>query len=62
IGTDEEALIEILASRSNKRLKAINENYQTLFNRALEKDIVGDTSGYLKKLLVALSQGKRPES
>ncbi|CAF2047091.1 unnamed protein product [Rotaria magnacalcarata] len=61
-GTDEEALIEILASRSNKRLKAINENYQTLFNRTLEKDIVGDTSGYLEKLLVALSQGKRPES
>ncbi|CAF2904300.1 unnamed protein product [Rotaria sp. Silwood2] len=61
-GTDEEALIEILASRSNKRIKAINENYQSLFNRTLEKDIVGDTSGYLKKILVILLQGQRPES
>jgi hypothetical protein len=28
LGTDEETLIEILASRSNQRLKAINETYQ----------------------------------
>ena len=28
LGTDEEVLIEILASRSNKRLKAINDLYQ----------------------------------
>jgi hypothetical protein len=28
LGTDEETLIEILASRSNERLKAINETYQ----------------------------------
>jgi hypothetical protein len=27
VGTDEEALIEILASRSNKRLQAINDLY-----------------------------------
>ncbi|CAF0825966.1 unnamed protein product [Adineta steineri] len=61
-GTDEEALIEILTSRSSKRIKDINDQYQTLFNRTLEKDIVGDTSGHLKKILVALVQGHRPET
>ena len=33
-----------------------------VFNRTLEKDIVGDTSGHLKKLLVTLAQGDRPET
>ncbi|CAF0830960.1 unnamed protein product [Adineta ricciae] len=61
-GTDEEALIEILASRSNTRIKAINNLYQQLFNRTLEKDIVGDTSGHLKKILMVLAQGDRPET
>jgi hypothetical protein len=28
LGTDEESLIEILASRSNERIKAINDQYQ----------------------------------
>ena len=28
LGTDEETLIEIIASRSNVRLRAINEKYQ----------------------------------
>ncbi|UJR35955.1 hypothetical protein I4U23_028696 [Adineta vaga] len=61
-GTDEEALIEILASRSNKRIKAINDLYPQLYSRSLEKDIVGDTSGHLKKILVTLAQGNRPET
>ncbi|CAF2947711.1 unnamed protein product [Rotaria sp. Silwood2] len=62
LGTNEEALIEILASRSNKRLQAINDLYSKLFNQSLEKDIISDVSGHLKKLLVALIQGQRPES
>ncbi len=33
-----------------------------VFNRTLEKDVVGDTSGHLKKILVALLQGQRPET
>lgn len=28
LGTDEEAIIEVLASRSNKRLRNINETYK----------------------------------
>ncbi len=33
-----------------------------VFNRSLEKDISGDTSGLLKKILLALLQGERPET
>ena len=33
-----------------------------VFKRTLEKDIVGDTSGHLKKILIALLQGQRSES
>jgi hypothetical protein len=33
-----------------------------VFNRTLEKDVVGDTSRHLKKILVALLQGQRPET
>lgn len=33
-----------------------------VFNRTLEKDVVGDTSSHLKKILVALIQGQRPET
>lgn len=33
-----------------------------MFNHTLEKDVVGDTSGYLKKILVALLQGQRPST
>ncbi|CAF3586615.1 unnamed protein product [Rotaria sordida] len=62
LGTNDEALIEILASRSNKRLRAINDQYAKLFNQSLEKNIVNDTSGHFKKLLIALLQGQRSES
>ncbi|CAF4219276.1 unnamed protein product, partial [Didymodactylos carnosus] len=58
IGTDEETLIEILASRSNARLKAINDMYP----KTLEKDVSSDTSGSFRRLLVALLQGRRPET
>jgi hypothetical protein len=33
-----------------------------VFKRTLEKDIAGDTSGHLKKILLGLLKGQRPES
>lgn len=33
-----------------------------MFNRSLEKDIAGDTSGHLKKILLILAKGERPET
>lgn len=34
----------------------------TVFNKDLEKDIIGDTSGHLKRLLVSLVQANRSDS
>jgi len=62
LGTDEDALVEILCTRNNKEIHAIRDAYKTLFKRDLEKDIRGDTSGHFEKLLVSMSTGGRLES
>ncbi|XP_075405415.1 annexin A13 isoform X2 [Tenrec ecaudatus] len=61
LGTDEAVLIEILCTGSNKEITAIKEAYQRLFARSLESDIKDDTSGNLRKILVALLQANRDE-
>ncbi len=33
-----------------------------MFDRSLEEDIVSNTAGHLKKILIALIHGQRPES
>ncbi|KAG8515513.1 Annexin A13, partial [Galemys pyrenaicus] len=61
LGTDEAVLIEILCTRTNKEIIAIKEAYQRLFDRSLESDVKGDTSGNLEKILVFLLQANRDE-
>lgn len=60
IGTDESILIELLTTKSSEEIIAAREAYKTLYNRDLEKDIIGDTSGDFKNVLVALLQAYRP--
>ncbi|KAK5864449.1 hypothetical protein PBY51_015690 [Eleginops maclovinus] len=60
-GTDDEVLIETLASRTGEQIKNIVKAYKKEFNGKLEKDICGDTSGHYQKLLVILLQGSREE-
>ncbi|XP_055328859.1 annexin A4-like [Paramacrobiotus metropolitanus] len=62
LGTDEETLVEILCSRTNAELYAIKLTYQKLFNKDVEKDISGDTSGYFRRLLLAEFQIPRNET
>ncbi|XP_072321555.1 annexin A2-like [Eucyclogobius newberryi] len=61
LGTDEEALIELVCSRSNEEMLNIKKVYRDLFKKELEKDVAGDTSGDFAKLLLALLQTKRDE-
>uniref|UniRef100_H3AKK1 Annexin n=1 Tax=Latimeria chalumnae TaxID=7897 RepID=H3AKK1_LATCH len=61
LGTDEECLTEILASRTNKEIKEIVKAYKEEFQDDLEGDIASDTSGDFEKALLALAKGNRSE-
>ncbi|XP_078509746.1 annexin A6 isoform X2 [Lissotriton helveticus] len=61
IGTDEKCLIEILASRTNEQIHALVAAYKDAYDRDLEPDVLGDTTGHFKKMLVVLLQGEREE-
>nr|XP_032623883.1 LOW QUALITY PROTEIN: annexin A9 [Chelonoidis abingdonii] len=59
MGTDEDALIEILSTRSNQQLRESLAFYQQDFKADPEKDIALETSGWFKEILLALAKGKR---
>lgn len=62
LGTDEDILVEILASRNNQQIREIGRAYQEAFKRDLAKDIASDTSGDFQKALLALAKGDRDEN
>ena len=59
LGTNEDTLIEIIASRPPNVLKLVKEKFNSKFNRDLEADVKSETSGTLRKLLIALLQCSR---
>ena len=59
MGTNEDTLIEIIASRSNLQLEQIKKCYQEKYKRDLETDVKKETHGTLQNLLISLLQGKR---
>jgi len=62
VGTKENVLIEILSTRSNTQLDQLKATYKQLFGKELEKEVMDETSGPFKKLLVSLCCGGRDES
>jgi annexin A7/11 len=58
-GTDEQDLIEILCTTTNEEVLAITEAYKKEIKRNLEKDVMSETSGHFKRLLVSVLQGNR---
>ncbi|KAK1806888.1 hypothetical protein P4O66_005372 [Electrophorus voltai] len=61
LGTDEDTLVEILVTRSNREIKDIKMAYKDEFKSELENDIKSDTSGDFRNALLALSKATRSE-
>jgi len=60
-GTDETTVIEILCARSNADIAAIKAAYNKEFGRDLEKDVMSETSGNFRHLLVSQVNAHRDE-
>ena len=62
LGTNDDALIEIIGTRPGWMLKKIKEEYKKKYKKELEDVVIGDTSGHYQKLLVTLLQCNRSEN
>ncbi|XP_072307533.1 annexin A6 isoform X2 [Eucyclogobius newberryi] len=60
-GTDEHALIEILVTRNNEQIHAMNEAYLHGYKKSLEDAVQSETSGHFCRILTSLVQGSREE-
>ena len=54
IGTDEKAIIQIVANRTNSQRLAMIQSYQRQFNRDLIKDLKSELSGKFEDAIMAL--------
>ena len=61
LGTNEETLIEIVATRPNHQLYQDRILFQQLYKRDLIKYVESETSGHFRKILVAILQCQRHE-
>nr|XP_006629355.1 PREDICTED: annexin A10 [Lepisosteus oculatus] len=60
--TEENCLIDILASRTNEEIFRIKEAYFMEYNTDLQEDIYSETSGHFRDMLINLSQGVREQA
>lgn len=61
-GTDEDVLIEVMCTMSNREIREIGATYYRMYGKSLEEELRGDTSGSFKRLMTSLSVGSRDES
>ncbi|KAM3611183.1 uncharacterized protein V6R79_014597 [Siganus canaliculatus] len=61
LGTDEDTLVEILASRNNRQILDIKKAYKEEYKKDLEDDIKSDTSGDFRTALLELCKAGRTE-
>jgi hypothetical protein len=62
LGTKESVLIEIMSTRTNAQIRAIKTAYERLYDVPLEQDLIGDTSGFFRDLLVMQCKADRDET
>ncbi|VDN07022.1 unnamed protein product [Thelazia callipaeda] len=62
LGTKESVLIEIMCSRTNAQITELRHVYEHMYHRSLENDLIGETSGHFKRLLISLCAAGRDES
>ncbi|CAI5446736.1 unnamed protein product [Caenorhabditis angaria] len=53
-GTTEEILIEILVTRNNQEIQEIKKVFQNTYNSSLEDAIIGETSGSVQNIFLAM--------
>ncbi|XP_042580943.1 annexin A1-like isoform X1 [Cyprinus carpio] len=61
LGTDENVLIEILGTRSNKEITAMKNTFKEVYGELLDEQIKGEVSGDLETTLLALCKATRSE-
>lgn len=59
LGTNEDTLIEILATRSNERINQLKSRYIELYRKDLVKTINSETSGFFRTVLLKLLEANR---
>lgn len=69
LGTDEDALVEVICTSTTEELKQLKEDYAKVLQKngktgsidSLEEHVKSDTSGYFRRILLALLAAQRPE-
>ena len=62
LGTNEDTLIEILATRPNYYIRDIKQKYLQLYGKTLEDELTSELSGDLKKVMLTLASALRSEN
>ena len=45
-GTDEEAVIDVMCTKTNSEMQELKQAYKTMYHKDLERDVSSDVSGY----------------
>ena len=62
LGTNEDTLIEILCTRSNREINEIKQKYARLYSKSLDQELSSELSGDLKKVMLTLASATRSEN